>query len=64
RGSEPYLDEKQGYRLILEPEHGKNHWVIDKNNEHQHSFLQLRSPKISLKKAIENLIIKTPKKGI
>jgi len=62
RGSEPYLDEKHGYRLILEPEHGKNHWITDESHEYNHSFLQLKSPKIELKRAIENLIIKPPKK--
>ena len=62
RGSEPYLDEKHGYRLILEPEQGKNHWITDKTHEYNHSFLELRSPKITLKRTIENLIIKPPKK--
>ena len=62
RGSEPYLYEKQGYRLILEPELGINHWVVnDGNYEYKHSYLQLKSPKIKLKKALEDLIIKPPK---
>ncbi|KKM99516.1 hypothetical protein LCGC14_1147080 [marine sediment metagenome] len=62
RGSEPYLYEKQGYRLILEPELGINHWVVnDGNIIYRHSFLQLKSPKIKLKKALEDLIIKPPK---
>jgi hypothetical protein len=62
RGSEPYLDEKHGYRLILEQKQWKNHWIADESNEYNHSFLELRSPKITLKKTIENLIIKPPKK--
>jgi len=62
RGSETHLDEKYGYRLILEPEHGKNGWVTDETHEYNHSFLELKSPKITLKRAIENLMIKPPKK--
>jgi len=62
RGSEPYLEEKKGYRLILEPELGKNHWVPVENHEFNHSYLVLKLPKIKLKKAIEDLLIKLPKK--
>ncbi len=62
RGSEPYLYENHGYRLILDPELWKNHRVPDESNEYCHSFLQLKSRKKKLKKAIENLIIKSPKK--
>jgi len=62
RGSEPYLEEKKGYRLILEPELGKNHWVPAEKDEFNHSFLVLKPPKIRLKKAIEDLITKQPKK--
>ena len=62
RGSEPYLEEKKGYRLILEPELGKNHWVPVENHEFNHSYLVLKPPKIKLKKAIEDLITKLPKK--
>lgn len=62
RGIESNLDEKYGYRLILGPEYGKNHWIIDGSHEYHHSFLQLRSPKIRLKKDIEDLITKPPKK--
>ncbi len=61
RGPEPYLEEVKGYRLILETELGKNHWVPDEINGYNHSFLQLRSPKIRLKKALEDLITKPPK---
>ena len=63
RGTDPYLEEKNGFYIILEPELGKNHWVSDESNEHNHSFLQLKSPAIKLKKALEELIIKTPKLG-
>ena len=63
RGTDPYLEEKNGFYIILEPELGKNHWVSDESNEHSHSFLQLKSPAIKLKKALEELIIKTPKLG-
>jgi len=62
RGSEPYLEEKKGYRLILEPELGKNHWIPVENHEFNHSFLILKPPKIKLKKAIEDLLTKQPKK--
>jgi len=62
RGSEPYFEEKKGYRLILEPELGKNHWVPVENHEFNHSFLILKPPKIRLKKAIEDLLTKLPKK--
>ena len=62
RGSEPYLEEKKGYQLILEPELGRNHWVPDENQEFNHSFLVLKPPKIRLKKAIEDLLTKLPKK--
>jgi len=62
RGSEPYLDEKFGYRLILETNLGINRWILDGKSEYNHSFLQLKSPKITLKRTIENLIIKPPKK--
>lgn len=62
RGSEPYLEEKEGYRLILEPELGKNHWIPVENHEFNHSFLILKPPKIRLKKAIEDLLTKLPKK--
>jgi hypothetical protein len=51
-----------GHRLILEPELWINHWVPDRKNEHERSFLELRSPNLSLKKAIENLLIQSPKK--
>ena len=61
RGSEPHLEEKHGYRIILEPELGKSHWFTDGNHEYNHSFLQLKSPKITLKKVLENLLIKPPK---
>lgn len=62
RGSEPYLEEKRGHQLILEPEQGKNHWIPDENNEFNHSFLVIKPPKIKLKKALEDLITKLPKK--
>lgn len=62
RGSEPYLEEKKGYRLILEPELGKNHWVPVENHKFNHSFLILKPPKIRLKKAIEDLLTKLPRK--
>ncbi len=62
RGNEPYLYENHGYRLILDPELWKNHWVPDESNEYNHSFLQLKSRKKKLKKAIEDLIIKLPNK--
>jgi hypothetical protein len=62
RGSEPYLEEKKGYQLILEPELGKNHWVPDENHEYKHTFLSLKSPKIKLKRALEDLLTKEPKK--
>jgi inosine-uridine nucleoside N-ribohydrolase len=61
RGPEPYLEEVRGHRLILGAELGKNHWVSDESNEYKHSFLELKSPKISLKKTIEDLITKQPK---
>jgi len=62
RGSEPYLEEKKGHRIILESEQGKNHWVPDENNEFNHSFLVIKPPKIKLKKTLEDLITKPPKK--
>ncbi|MFX1456464.1 MAG: nucleoside hydrolase [Promethearchaeota archaeon] len=62
RGSEPFLDEKFGYRLLLDEEHGKNHWIPDEKDEYHHSFLQLRNPKIKIKQVIEKLITKPPKK--
>ena len=64
RGADPYLDEKKRFHIILEQELGKNHWVSDENNEHNHSFLQLKIevPKIKLKKALEDLITKPPQK--
>jgi len=62
RGCRTYLEEKKGYRLILEPELGKNHWVPVENHEFNHSFLILKPPKIRLKKAIEDLLTKLPKK--
>ncbi|MHA2283742.1 MAG: nucleoside hydrolase [Promethearchaeota archaeon] len=62
RGSEPFFDEKYGYRLILEPELGINHWIPDGKSEYNHSFLQLKSPNISLKRVIEKLLVKHPKK--
>ncbi|MFW9874112.1 MAG: nucleoside hydrolase [Candidatus Thorarchaeota archaeon] len=62
KGSEPYLEEKKGYRIILEPDQGKNHWVPDENNEFNHSFLVIKSPTIKLKKTLEDLMTKTPKK--
>ncbi len=58
RGNDPYLYENHGYRLILDPELWKNRWVPDESNEYNHSFLQLKSRKKKLKKAIEDLIIK------
>ena len=62
RGSDSFFDKKYGYRLILESELGINHWILDIKNEHQHSFIQLKSPNISLKRAIHNLLVKHPKK--
>lgn len=61
RGAEPYLEEKKGYKIILEPELGKNHWVPDENNENKHSYLNLKPPTINLKKALEDLLTKEPK---
>lgn len=61
RGSEPYLEEKKGHRIILEAEQGKNHWIPDVNNEFNHSFLVIKPPKIKLKKTLEDLITKPPK---
>jgi hypothetical protein len=62
RGTEPFFDEKYGHRLVLEPELGKNHWIPEVRSEYNHSFLQLRGPNISLKRAIEKLLVKHPKK--
>ncbi|MFX0165676.1 MAG: hypothetical protein ACFE9V_10185 [Candidatus Hodarchaeota archaeon] len=39
RGCDVYLEEKRDYRITLESERGKNHWVSDKNNEFNHLFL-------------------------
>ncbi len=58
RGSGPFFDEKYGYRLILESELGINHWIPDGKKEHRHSFINLKGPNISLKRAIENLLVK------
>ncbi|MHA2391366.1 MAG: hypothetical protein ACXAEX_05315 [Promethearchaeota archaeon] len=61
RGSEPFLEEKKGYKLILEPELGKNHWVLTENHKYGHKFLTLKPPKIRLMKALEDLLTKEPK---
>ena len=60
KGSGPYLEEKKGYQLILEPELGKNHWIPVQNQEINHSYLTLNPPTIKLKKALEDLLTKHP----
>jgi inosine-uridine nucleoside N-ribohydrolase len=61
RGIEPYLEEKKKYRLILESALGKNHWVPDKGNECNHSFIKLKTPWTQLQNLIEDLLTKPPK---
>lgn len=59
-GCGPYLSEKKGYRVILEQEQGKNHWIPDESDKPSHSYLKLEGKKILLKKKIEELMVKSP----
>jgi len=60
RGADPYFEELRGYRIILEQELGKNHWVEDNSGKPPHIYLKLKNPKRLLKKELETLMIKPP----
>jgi inosine-uridine nucleoside N-ribohydrolase len=63
RGADPYFEELKGYRIILEEELGKNHWIEDDSRKSAHIYLKLKNPKRLLKKELENLMTKPPKKN-
>ncbi len=60
RGSEPYFEEVKGYKIVLEQELGKNHWIPDESDKSSHSFLKLKSSRMQLRNELENLIVKSP----
>lgn len=60
RGAVPYFEELKGYRIILEEELGKNHWVEDNSKKPPHIYLKLKNPKRLLKKELETLLVKPP----
>lgn len=60
RGADPYFEELGGYRIILEQELGKNHWVEDNSEKPPHIYLKLKNPKRLLKKELETLMVKPP----
>ena len=60
RGVEPYFEEIRGYRIILEQEFGKNHWIEDNSGKPPHIYLKLKNPKKYLKKELETLLVKPP----
>jgi purine nucleosidase len=60
RGADPYFEELKGYKIILEEEFGKNHWIEDKNKKPPHIYLKLKNPKKPLKTELENLMVKLP----
>ncbi|TFG08137.1 MAG: hypothetical protein EU539_03100 [Promethearchaeota archaeon] len=62
RGADPYQEEINGHRLILEEELGKNHWIPDKTDKPPHVYLQLKGPRKKLRDELENLMIKPPAK--
>ena len=59
-GADPYFEELRGYRIILEQELGKNHWVEDNSEKPPHIYLKLKNPKRLLKKELETLMVKPP----
>jgi inosine-uridine nucleoside N-ribohydrolase len=60
RGADPYFEELKGYKIILEKEFGKNHWIEDDNENPPHIYLKLKSPKKLLKKELESLLVHPP----
>jgi purine nucleosidase len=60
RGVDPYFEEFKGYRIILEKEFGRNHWIEDKSQKPPHIYLKLKNPKRLLKSELETLIVKAP----
>ncbi len=59
-GCGPYFEEKKGYRIVLEPEPGKNHWIPDESDKPSQMFLKMVCKKTLLKKKIEELTVKPP----
>lgn len=59
-GCGPYFNEKKGYRIILEQEPGKNHWIPDESDKPSQSFLEMACKKIILKNKLEDLMVKPP----
>lgn len=62
RGCDQFFEEVEGYRLVMDEEPGKNHWIADENHESAHKFLNLISPRLKFKKEIEKLLVKLPEK--
>ncbi len=59
-GVNPFFEEFKGYRIILEQEHGKNHWIENTSGKPPHIYLKLKNPKRLLKKELETLLVKPP----
>ncbi len=62
RGCDQYFEEVNGYRLILDKEPGKNHWVADDTQKPPHKFLKIISPRMKFKKEVEELLTKLPER--
>ena len=61
RDENPYFEEVDGFKIVLEQGTGNNHWEKDVNAEKAHSFLKMKSSLSQAKKELERLLTTAPK---